>query len=73
MVIVGLILVYFAFTPKVQSDLPPEDILPTTFSGETTETGTNFEASFYQDLSDLFGETTNGYEDIQGEYGFIAS
>jgi hypothetical protein len=73
-VVVGIVLLYFAFAPKVQSDLPPQT--PTTgdpqfLSGETTGTEQTFEESFYQDLSDLFGGTTNGYEDIQGEYGFV--
>ena len=76
-VILGALYAYFALTPRSQSDLPPivsslasgDDLS----SGEKVETGQSFEESFYQDLSHLFDGETEGYEDIHGEYGFIAS
>jgi hypothetical protein len=72
LVVVWGLLLFFAFTPKVHTDVPlsEEMWLDTT---STTGTETDFEASFYQDLSDLFDRETDGYEDIQGEYGFVTS
>jgi hypothetical protein len=74
-VIVLGVLLYVAFTPEVQSDVPLPEIQPVEiqpFSGASSGTEKSFEESFYQDLSDFFGENTNGYEEIQGEYGFVS-
>jgi hypothetical protein len=71
-VIVGILLAYFVFTPKVQSDIPVELPPQTLLSGEITGDEQTFEEAFYQDLSDLFDGEPNGYEEIQGEYGFRA-
>jgi hypothetical protein len=54
-------------------EVPPD--LPVTQTGtqQTTsspvEATPTFEDGFYQDLSEFFGEN-QGYEHIQGEYGF---
>jgi hypothetical protein len=71
-VLVGILL-YFVFAPEVQSLPGLENELQKVpiASGEITENDSNFEKSFYQDLSDLFKGETNGYEEIQGEYGFV--
>ncbi|MDR2541192.1 MAG: hypothetical protein LBD11_05515 [Candidatus Peribacteria bacterium] len=62
------------YTANSMEVIPSVDpVLVDTGIGKTSfPVAPTFEDDFYQDLSDFFGNN-QGYENIQGEYGFTAN